>query len=528
MDARSIDSHSPRLRLPANGVRLRLALRAASIAAVALLSCLGCTTRPVERYDLVLHGGRVIDPDSGLDAVRDVGVRDGRIIAVSAKPLTGQRQLDASALVVAPGFVDLHSHAWTPVSMRMHARDGVTTALELESGSYPVANHGTYGAIALVGRSPIHFGASVGHAWIRARILEGTGAHSGADQAATQQDARGMNRPAFRSPLSAEQRGTMRDLLRDGLRQGGLGIGVLLDYMSEVVDQPELEDIFRVAAEFAAPVVVHIRRGNAGDTAGLVEVIDLARRFGAPLHICHIQANGIQNIAEFMKLVRAARASGVAVTMEAFPYNAGSTAISAAAFLRDWKTVFGIDYGDIEVAATGERLTAESFRRYQQQDPGLMVIHHYNREEWTRQATLAPDVIIASDAVPILGAGAGSNVAPWGIGTHAKMLREYVREQQALSLSDALAKMTILPVRALASYSPAMRRKGRIQPGADADLVVFNPATVADHASYARPLAASTGFRYVIVGGVVVVDDDRMVEGALPGQRILREAAVSN
>ena len=507
---------------------MSFAIRGLSVAALALISCVACTTLPAERYDLVIRGGRVIDPASGLDEVRNVGIRDGRIITVSTGTLSGDRELDASALVVAPGFVDLHSHAWTPIAMRMHARDGVTTALELESGSYPVANYGTYGAIALVGRSPINFGASVGHAWTRSKILEGAKAHSGMDQAVAQQDGLGMNRPAFRSTLSADQREAMRSLLRDGLRQGGLGVGVLLDYMSEVVDREELEDVFRVAAEFSAPIVVHIRRGNAGDAAGLLEVIELARQTGAPIHVCHIQANGIQNTAVFMSLVREARAKGVRITMEAFPYNAGSTSISAAAFLRDWKKVFAIDYGDIEVAATGERLTAESFKRYQQQDPGLMIIHHYNREDWTRQATLAPDVIIASDAVPIMGSGTGSNVAPWGIGTHAKMLGQYVREQRALSLSQALAKMTILPARMLDSFSPAMRRKGRIQPGADADLVVFDPATITDHATFARPLAASTGFRYVIVNGVVVVDDDKMVDGALPGKRILRDSAVSD
>ncbi len=505
---------------------MQLAVFGVAAAAIALLSMSGCSTTPLEHYDLVLQGGRVIDPDSGLDAVRNVGIRDGRIAAVSAEALAGDRQLDVTGLVVAPGFVELHSHAWTPIGMRMHARDGVTTALELESGSYPVANYGTYGAIAIAGRTPVHFGASVGHAWVRSQILEGAKAHSGMEQAVAQGDDLGMNRPAFRSPLTSEQRALMRDLLRKGLQQGGLGIGVLLDYMSEVVDRRELEDIFRVAAEFKAPVIVHIRRGDAGDTAGLLEVIELSRRTGAPVHICHIQANAISNITGFMSLVREARAAGVGITMEAFPYNAGSTAISAAAFLRNWQKVFAIDYGDIEVAATGERLTAESFARYQQEEPGLLVIHHYNREEWTRQATLAPDVIIASDAVPIMGMV--GNVAPWGIGTHAKILREYVRVQRALSLTDAIAKMTILPARVLESYSPAMRRKGRIQPGADADLVVFDPVMITDNATFAKPLAASTGFRYVIVNGVVVVDDDKMVDDALPGQRVLRGSTVPN
>jgi N-acyl-D-aspartate/D-glutamate deacylase len=499
--------------------RLSSAIAMPIVAASLLVGCQSIEHQP---YDLVLTGGRVIDPGSGLDAVRNVGVRNGRIVAIASAPLRGTRTLDVSSLVVAPGFVDLHSHAWTPVGMRMHARDGVTTALELESGSYPVASHGTHGDLAIAGRAPVNFGASVGHAWIRSRLLEGTRAHSGMDQAVAQRDSLGMNRPAFRSPLAGEQRSTMRDLLRDGLRQGGLGIGVLLDYMSEVVSADELEEIFRVAAEFGAPVVVHIRRGPAGDPSGLEEVIGLAQRTGAPLHICHIQANAIQNIAEFMRRVREARTRGLKVTMESFPYNAGSTVISAAAFQRDWQEVFGIDYGDVEVPATGERLTAESFRRYQQQDPGLMIVHHYNREEWTRPATLAPDVIIASDAVPIMGSGAGTNVAPFGIGTHAKVLRQYVRESQALSLSDAIAKMTIMPARMLDAYSPAMRRKGRVQPGADADLVVFDAATVTDNASYARPLAASTGFRYVIVNGEIVVDDDQMVDGALPGRRVLR------
>ncbi len=475
-------------------------------------------------YELVISGGRVIDPESGLDEVRNVGINGGSIAVVSAEPLHGVTTIDATGLVVAPGFINIHSHSWTPLGQEFELKDGVTTSLELEAGAYPVSEFGTHAPIAIADRARINYGASVGHAWIRSALLEAGEALSGADDMVARAIGEGgtgdMERPAFRAPLSPRQREELRKYLEDGLDRGGLGIGMLLDYMSEVVDDAEMQVVFDVAAERQAPVIVHIRRGIAGDTAGLLEIIRFAKASGAPVHICHVQANAMGNINEFLRLIREARADGVRITTESFPYNAASTSNTAAVFNRDWQTIFDITYEDVEWAATGERFTEKTWHEYRDKHPGGTIIHHYNKEEWTSVATNAPDVIVAADSFPIFTLE--QKVAPFGIGTNSRVLGRYVREKGSLNLADAIAKDDLSARRVLDDYSPAMALKGRIQPGADADITVFDPETVIDNATYRDPYQASGGIEHVIVGGQIVVRDGEMQEDVFPGRRVLR------
>ena len=330
-----------------------------------------------------------------------------------------------------------------------------------------------------------------------------------------------MNIPAFREALSTGQDDQLRQHLEQGLDDGGLGIGMLLDYMSEVVDDAEMRVVFDVAAARQAPVIVHIRRGIAGDTAGLLEVIRYARETGAPVHVCHVQASAMGGIDEFLRLIREARAQGVKITTESFPYNAGSTTNTAAVFNRDWQKVFAITYEDVEWAATGARFNEDMWHDYRANRPGGTVIHHYNKEEWTSVATNAPDVFVAADGAPIISLD--HKVAPFGIGTNARVLGRYVREKGSLSLPDAIAKMTYLPAKMLEDYSPSMARKGRIKPGADADITIFDPATILDNATFQDPYQASSGIIHVIVAGQFVVRDSALLEGVFPGQRVLRQ-----
>ena len=473
-------------------------------------------------HELVLKGGRVIDPESGLDAVRHVAIDDGRIVAVSESAPSGVEVVDVSGLVVAPGFINLHSHAWTPLGQKFQAQDGVTTELELESGAYPIAEFGTKGPFAIAGNAVVNFGASLGHAWVRSAMKDGEAAVSGMDAlvGGTGTGAVGMNRPAFREPMSPEELPALKARLREGLDQGGLGIGMLLDYMSEAVHGAEMLAVFEVAAERGAPIVVHIRRGIAGDPTGLYEVIGLAERTGAAVHVCHLQASAMGGMAEFLRAIRAARARGARITTESFPYNAGSTANTAAVFNRDWRKVFAIDYEDVEVAATGERFTEATWHEYREKHPGMGVIHHYNREAWTAIATNAPDVAVASDGMPIFSLEA--KVPPWGIGTNARVLGRYAREKGSLSLMTALSKMTILPASILQDYSPSFRRKGRIQAGADADITIFDADTIIDNATFQDPYQPSSGIAHVLVNGTFVVRDGEFMEGVHPGRRVLR------
>jgi N-acyl-D-aspartate/D-glutamate deacylase len=447
--------------------------------------------------DLVIANGRVMDPESGFDAVRNVGISGGKIRAISEDKLNGKSTIDATGLVVAPGFIDLHEHGQEPRNYQFQARDGVTTSLELEVGTDDVDKW----YATREGKSLINFGVSIGHIPVRMNVLHDPGTFLPTGDAA--------HRAA-----TPEELAEINAMMEKGFRAGALAEGMGVNYTAAATHS-EIIQMFRIAAKYSASVHVHLRYGGikepATGLAALEEVIAAAAETGAPLHVVHITSMGLKTTPDLIAMVEGARKHGLDVTTEAYPYTAGSTALQSAVFDPGWQESMGITYHDVQWAETGERLTAESFERYRKQG-GIAVIFSIP-EEAVRTALANPLVMIASDGMMITGA----KVHPRGQATFARVLGHYVREEKTLDLMTALRKMTLLPAQRLEKRAPAFKDKGRIRIGADADITVFDPIRVIDKATYEEPLQYSEGIPFVLVNGVAVVKDSKLVDGVFPG-----------
>lgn len=449
-------------------------------------------------YDVVIANGRVMDPESGLDAVRNVGVSGGKIRAISSDPLHGKTTLNAEGLVVAPGFIDMHEHGQAPRNYQFQAHDGVTTSLELELGTADVA--GWYAQRE--GKSLINFGVSIGHIPVRMKVM-----HDPGGMLPTGDAAHRMATPEELAQISAE--------MEKGFREGAVAEGMGVNYTAGA-SHWEIVEMFKIAAQYHASVHVHLRYAGLKEPntglAGLEEVLAAAAATGAPLHVVHITSMGLKFTPELIAMVEGARRQGMDVTTECYPYTAGSTALESAIFDPGWQESMGITYKDVQWAETGERLTAETFEKYRKKG-GIVIVHSIPADA-VRAAVANPIVMIASDGMPITG----PKVHPRGQGTFARVLGYYVREEKALDLMTALRKMTLMPARRLEKRAPAFSDKGRIRIGADADITVFDPGRVIDKATYENPLQYSEGIQFVLVNGVPVVKDGQLVEGVFPGR----------
>ena len=461
-----------------------------------------------QQYDLVLEGGRVMDPETGLDAVRNVGIRDGKIVRISSEVLSGRRVIHAGGLVVAPGFIDLHQHGQEMESQRVKALDGVTTALELEIGAPDVAQF----LKTKEGHSLIHYGTSASHPAARALVF---GAPLPPGEILPKSGS------ATDQPATPEQIMQIEQRLRSELDAGGLAVGMGIQYTPGAT-RLEVIDMFRLATERKVPIYTHVRSASRVDPGSSIEsvseVIGASAITGASLHIVHINSSCLRDAPECLSMIEGARARGLDVTTEAYPYIAGMTYINSALFNPGWQEKGGgISYGDLVLPDTGEHLTKERFDELHNSSTPQPVLIFSNSQEVLDKVIPHPLVMIASD---------GFQGHPRNAGTYSRVLAQYVREKGTITLMDALRKMSLMPAEMLERSTPAARQKGRLQEGADADIVVFDAATISDHATFEKPMEPSVGVHYLLVAGTVVVNEGKIVPDVFPGRALLGRAGL--
>jgi cytosine/adenosine deaminase-related metal-dependent hydrolase len=487
----------------------------------------------VSDWDLVLRGGRVVDPESGLDAIRDVAVAGGQVASVGEAMRGATASVDVTGLVVTAGFVDLHSHVNDIAGMRLQALDGVTTALELEAGATPV--RAAYEVAAAHGR-PVNYGFSA--SWAMARMQAVAGMTPGASLAgflASLGDRR------WQGAASAGQIAAMMDALSADLADGALGIGVLLGYAPGVSPEEYLT-VAALAARAGVPTFTHARDlielvpGTLMD--GAEEIVRAAGQTGAHMHYCHVNSTSQRHIDRVLTVVGRAQAAGARVSTEAYPYGSGMTAIGAAFLAPERLGERGLVPSSLTFAPTGERVASASrLRELRRTQPGgLVIIDMLNEDDPADRALLMssltfPGAVVASDAMPLTFAGPSADQRAWPppataithprtAGTFSRALRLLTRGPVSYGLAQALGKCSLEPARLLEEHVPAMRRKGRLAAGSDADIVVFDPAAITDRATYVESTRPSSGIQHVLVNGRFVVRDGEIVLGAAPGRPV--------
>jgi len=491
-----------------------------------------------QQYDLVISNGRVMDPETMYDDIANVGIKGGRIAVITKDTISGKENINATGLVVAPGFIDTHFHAVDPFATKLAVADGITTGMDLEAGASPVGswyaqrdesgwqiNYGTTTALA-VARLIVHDSElDVSKETIDATTLFDWGGKAGADGV--------VGWSVTRSNI--EQMNAIMKMLDEGLRQGALGVGAPIAYMQRGVISYELFEAQRIAGRYGRLTSVHTRYHLNSQTPteapiALDEVLANAMVLRAPLLLAHDNDYGWWENEEKLQL---ARSQGFNVWGEYYPFAAGSTLVSAD-FLRPdlWEDQSGNRYEETIYDPTLDKfLSKDEYLQTVKETPGKTVVVHFPwRQRWLKNWLTIPHMVVASDAMT--GLGKDGKLLPWDADPskyagHPRTASSYsttlqLGRENGVPLMFTLSQLSYWTAKHLGDTGlEAMKERGRVQVGKVADLTLFNPDTVAARATYKEGENGlpPVGIPYVIVNGTIVVNDGKVLP-AKPGQPI--------
>jgi len=485
-------------------------------------------------HDVAIVGGRVIDPETSMYAVRNVGVSDGKIVAITTDEIGGKTTIDANGLVVAPGFIDTHFHpAGNPWAAKVALRNGVTTVLDTEFGAINVGKWYD----ERIGELPVNFGVTASHEMHRMRVLDQMDIAEAADaNNLSELRAKSYDENAIpdwaETIISPEQLVDVLSGLDQELAAGAIGIGSTVGYMP-MVTTFELFEVQKVAANYGRLFANHVRflgqsKPPTEGVLGVLEQIANGVALNQPILISHNHSYGWWEIED--RLARL-RDLGFNAWSEYYPYAAGSTTIGSDFLKPENIAKLGMDYTNLLNPMTGEYMDRDEYDQIVAEDPGAIVVGFVpGREEWIPLWLQVPHMTAASDAMPSFDADGNLlgrddtfeaySGHPRTAGTQAKVLR--LAREHDVPLLHAIAQLSYWSALHLGDAGmESMRTRGRLQVGMTADITVFDPETVTDNASYAlgENGLPSTGIPHVIVNGVVAVSDSEVLDGN-PGQPI--------
>lgn len=455
----------------------------------------------------LIKNGMLIDPANRIQAKLNLLVEDGTIRQVTKEEPEADEVIDAAGMAVSPGFIDIHMHE-DPVGddgaialciFHTMLKMGVTTVLAGNCGDN-MAHPVEYLNLVDRDRAPVNVAMLAGHTWFRE--------HAGAaDKYA---------------PVTEEQLLSMERGMAEALDGGAMGISFGIRYVPGT-SQKELETLAALCRKDDRIVAAHIRDDAGMVCPSAVEFLDAAVKYGLSAEVSHIGSMaGFGQMEEFLILVDVYRANGLRVMCDCYPYYAFSTSIGSTTYDDGFLERYQTDYSSIEMCEgkyKGQRCTKEIFEEMRRDFPQALTVCYVMKQEDVDLAFSDPGVMLASDGVLDNGQG-----HPRAAGTFPRLIAGFVREGK-ISLYDAIDKMTAMPAEKL-----GLKKKGRLNAGADADLVIFDPNTIADCATFAEPVLPPVGISRVMIGGKTAVKDGEIINDRLGGsvRRVIEDAAEEN